>query len=312
MIKLLKEYLSLLIETNLAPRHMYKDSRWETFLQKIEDEEYFEHVDGRRFKIEKSNVMLKDALKAKDIKQYKDAFRAGVSIIFEGEENENPKTLFYSGHIKKTAEFGGTNPFAGEQEQITSLGDSLRGVSSGRTIRVKYSRGNKSKLINGITKGIGKSDATLTFNGAPEIQVSLKNANSPNQMMQWSGLSRFLWHPEVKKFVTDVESMKGQLNQGFVYYRYFDDLTLKKDLCYGDNVDVIVIGDSNIQFLKVANDLYEIDGQRIFYREDEEIPDEEWDPCFVAFHTGDRNDFRIEGFRLVVWPVGKITNGRPI
>jgi hypothetical protein len=311
MIKLLKEYLSLLIETNLAPRHMYKPERLKTFRDKIINGEYFHHVDGRKFKIDQSNTVLVNAVSQNTLDDagYRKAFRAGVKVTFQGEEDST--ILHHPGHIKKTPEFGGTDLFAGERAQITSLKGSLSGVSGGKEIHVKYSRStNKTKPVNDIAKGSGKSDAALTFNGVPQIHVSLKHANAPNQMMQWGGLSRFAFNSKVSQFIADIRWMEsqGQLSQGVVYYRPFKDDSLKKDICYGGNVDVIVIGDDNIHLIRDANGLFEISGQHVFYYEDNEIPDEEWDPCFVAFYTGDRSDFRVDGYRLVVWPIGKITS----
>jgi hypothetical protein len=313
MINLLKEYLSLLIETNLAPRHMYKPERWKLFHDKIINGEYFDHVDGRKFKIDQSNVDLLNAVENLNIKGYRAAFRAGVEVTFQGKKK--PEKLFHPSHIKKTPEFGGADPFAGERDQIKSLEDSLSGVSSGRTIRVKYSRRtNKSKLVNGVTKSTGKSDVALTFNGAPQIQVSLKHANAPNQMMQWGGLSRFRWSPEVTNFINKIRWMEENnlLKVGTTYYRPINDLGLKKRLCYGNNAHVIVIGGPNISFLQDKDGIHEINGHHVFYKADNDIPTGDWEPCLVAFYSGDRSDFSIEGFRLVAWPTGKITNGRPV
>ncbi len=319
MIGLLKEYLSLLIEANLAAYEMEKySSRWERFLQKINDREYFEDIHGRKFHIfSEENAELVDALMAKKTDDYKRAFKNGVIININGIDD----IIFYPSYLKKTDDFGSFDPLAREKEQIISLEKSYHEISNGRPIKVF--NGIEYIEINEVKKSeiSGKADVSLLFNGEERILISLKHAKEPYEMRQWGGITEFSEHDLVKEFVEGVKKRikEKTFSKSDTFFARFVqiDPNFAAQLCYGTGErqsDLIVLGGSDIRFESVKNrpNTFVIKANNVLYRLKRDLPVGPWEPVLVAFPSAKRKNFKIDGFRFGCFPIAGRKNLREI
>lgn len=166
----------------------------------------------------------------------------------------------------------------------------------------------------------GKADVILRHGSEPVIKVSLKNLRTgrASDMQQWSGLIKFMDHPEVADFV---EAVKNEIDSGFGgrMWRPIEDENLKMQAMWEDDsgpVDVILAGTTP----KLARDggtRYRLDvdlGSRgmggVWYHKAEENPDGPFEPVMMvrpATKDRGRKLGDIPGMRGMIMPLGAVT-----
>ena len=181
--------------------------------------------------------------------------------------------------------------------------------------------GVKSK-INGIetTKGVPKSDFSLTYNGSPAIFISHKDGSKPTDFQQYGGITcksgkSICNHEEVEKFVSDMkEKFPDGVKSKQSYYRKINSKELKLMSMYGadygekfgeDNVHVLLQG--KVELDNVGDDTYELKANHVMYNG--EVPEEDsgYDPMFYLRFSGSRGgNFGLKDGRFMIVPKGKI------
>ena len=100
--------------------------------------------------------------------------------------------------------------------------------------------------VDRVGQSGGKADVILRNGSETMIKVSLKNLKTgrASDMQQWSGLIKFMDHPEVASFI---EAVKGEIDSGFAgrMWRPIEDESLRMQAMWEDStgpVDVILAG----------------------------------------------------------------------
>jgi hypothetical protein len=273
---------------NLSAREMQNRAmRWDIFLQKMKEKSPFFDLEDNQFVIPVAgNKALVSALKAQDPDAYRAAFQSGIKTI-------PPGSISTPFKLKKTPEFGGLAPgarLAKEEGQIDQIQAALDLVSPVNVFVGK----KKAKNVVAVQKveGTPKADAVLVDEADKKVAaISLKDADTPDQMQQWGGVDKYADHPEVIEFVNDLKAVHANSPTGRIevaYFRKLNDPVLAKKLCYGDgtsfenNCDMIIASQAPIQISKSGK----ITATNIFYAP--EIPTGEWEPTFWATYRADR------------------------
>jgi len=172
------------------------------------------------------------------------------------------------------------------------------------------------KIINvdGISniKGTPKADCALTLKSEPVAFISLKSANKPNEMGQWSGITGYQSNPAVAKFIADLYLLQasGKARLDTAYYRDVNDDDLSLKCVYGkdysstsgiNSCDVVLA--STVPISLVENDgVYHFSATHIFYNP--ELPGGEWVPTLYARFATGRKDAGLQDVRLSISPLG--------
>lgn len=293
----------LVKEANLSAFEMTKrPRRWDIFLQKIQDGTAFSDVEGRRFMIpDAGNEALIDALKSKDPEAYKQAFSSGIKTVPD-------VSILSPTQLKKTAEFGGKEPgqsLAKENIQIAQIQTAID-EKSPVDINVGRKIANNVVAIKSV-KGTPKADAfLLDWEEKIVAALSLKDADTPEQMQQWGGISRLTDHPEIYNFIEDIKAIQDHMPAGRIniaYYRQLEDEELARKLCYGDrsskenDCDVIIASQQPIQI----NDAGDFVASNVFYAP--QIPPGDWAPTLWAtYREGRGGASGIKNVRIGCYP----------
>lgn len=176
--------------------------------------------------------------------------------------------------------------------------------------------------INGIetTKGMPKSDFSLTYNGKPVIFISHKDGSKPTDFQQYGGMTcksgkSICNHEEVEKFVADMkEKFPDGVKSKQTFYRKINSKELKLMSIYGadygqefgeDNVQVVLQG--KVELKDKGDGTYELKANHVMYNG--ELPEEGsgYDPMFYLRFSGSRGgNFGLKDGRFMIIPKGKI------
>ena len=280
-----------------------------------------------------SNEDLYNAVIENDPKAYKRAFSLGV-VAFDSDENSF--IIKSPANLRKDAAFGGKGEGFGtkaEAFQISQINDAIVGAqkefakTSAGQDRVKRMEDSdlpsidielgsylaKDVVLCKSIPSTPKADATLlNSKGETVAFISLKSANSPLQMNQWSGISKFANEPEVIDFSKFLLTKNPNGVPTGVAYSAPIRQELKRKSAWGtgttrstDLVDAIIATKGSIKLKKSEsnNSVYHfvVDGDRVWT--DGEIPDGDWEPVLVA-RKGDRNDLGVPKTRIGIFPKG--------
>ena len=327
-----KSLISLLFEaSNLSAPEMRKKDRWDIFLEKMESETpgIFELQSGEEVTIPRGEPgtpnsdleqALNDAISASSYDQTKDAisrynlaFKDGVISI----DVKSGKEIVITSpsDLKKDKDFGGRGSDSGrtaEKKQIDQINKAIAEASS-ETGFVDIKLGN-DEIIEDVVKceampGTPKADACLINSEDKQVAwISLKYADSPHEMNQWSGISKFKDDIEVLEFAEDIKTL-GEVPVGKVVFRNVgEDSDLKVKAMWGtdekkgkDLVNVIIATKKPIKLVKGADSAYSfsIDSGILLYHP--EVPDDGWEPVLTG-RRGDRSDLGVPNTRIGFFP----------
>jgi hypothetical protein len=339
MISAVKESIKLshlLSEgSNLSAYEMqkYGKNRWQIFLEKMRSTPpgIFKLISGEEVIIplgEKgsANGDLEAALNkivnatssnsvetAEAIRDYKNSFKSGV-ISFDV-KNEKEILIKSPSSLAKTTDFGGRGPGSGllsEQKQVDQINVAIA-ESSGDTGSVDIRFGNGQIITNIVSckhvKANKKADAAfIDKDGNAVAWVSLKYADTPKEMNQWTGVSKLSKEIEVISFAKDVKKF-GEIEQGKVVFRELSEVSLSEKAVWGlekekgeNLVDLVISTRSEIKLSKNSDGTYSftITSGKIWYHP--EIPDDGWDPVLTARSSKDRNDLGVPKTRIGFFP----------
>ncbi len=211
------------------------------------------------------------------------------------------------------------NPYGREQGQIQSL-DSLFKDKLNNDKFLRLTVGDRVVEAFGLRKspeGVKSDLEILGENEQPIAWISLKHGTEPKHFGQWSGITEFSLHPEVKGFADQIKSKV--VNQGETYPKKItygtkiNDQKLKSQACFGkdygskqrgiNNVDLILQGQPVIE--KSSNNTYKITADRMWINGN--IPSENYEPILIVRFASDRSNYGIPGARISIYP----TQGRP-
>ena len=262
------------------------------------------------------NPELYDAVARADGPGYKDAFKKGVVAVgVDGVEHRiaSPSSL------RKDPEFGGKGAGSGTSAESSQIGqinsaiEAARAESGGAPVNIELGGHIALDVVKCVNvPGVPKADAALVDSAGREVAfVSLKSANAPKEMNQWSGVTKFADHEEVKKFACDLRSQHADgVPSGKVYYREIADSSLKQKSVWGaatqrgvNLIDVVIATKGKIE-LQRAGENYRFTVTRnggIWFPNDP--PSGDWDPTLTA-RKGDRDDLGIPKTRVGIFPKG--------
>jgi hypothetical protein len=319
--------------SNLSAYEMQKHQgrRWEIFLEKMRSTPpgIFKLLSGEEVIIplgEKGSpngdlevalnkivTALSSAEISEAIKGYKDSFKSGV-ISFDV-KNEKEILIKSPSSLAKTTDFGGRGPGSGllsEQKQVNQINVAIA-ESSGDTGSVDIRLGNGKTITNIVSckhvKANKKADAAfIDKDGNAVAWISLKYADAPKEMNQWTGVSKFSKETEVANFAKDVKKF-GEIEQGKVVFRKLSEISLSEKSVWGserergeDLVDLIISTRSEIKLSKNSDGTYSFTtttGKIWYYPE---IPDDGWDPVLAARSSKDRSDLGVPKTRIGFFP----------
>jgi hypothetical protein len=183
-----------------------------------------------------------------------------------------------------------------------------------------------NKILNGVgavinVKGTPKADVYIAEMKEGKIiknsvlgYLSLKNANNPQRMQQWGGITGYSNHEDainfannVKKYLQDTYGNSNIMVKG-------DELRsakpTSKDLAmkvvYGEgsgveSVDAVyVCASENVKLEEVKPGTYKFVGGDWFVKE--EVPSGGYEPYFYALHRKDRSNMGIKQCRMGIYP----------
>tara|TARA_Y100000310_G_scaffold141516_1_gene141011 strand:+ start:493 stop:2127 length:1635 start_codon:yes stop_codon:yes gene_type:complete len=181
------------------------------------------------------------------------------------------------------------------------------------SIRVEVAPGNVVE-VDGVIKigGTPKADCALTYGDTHVAFISLKGADAPNDMGQWSGITTYQNNSEVAKFIADLYLLqatgKSRLDTG--YFRESTDEVLNAKCVYGkdysggpgiNSCDCVLASKAPLS-LEKTGDIYRFKSTHIFYKP--QIPSGEWHPTLYARFATGRNDAGLNEVRLSMSPLG--------
>jgi len=256
--------------------------RWDIFLHKVLNGNTFLTKSGEDILILKENDHLIRSLQMKDPLSYKESFRRGVlcnNLSGISQIISSPSILC------KTHEFGGkssSHSIRAQNKQILHLSEAIkkaRGEADFITLILKSGKSIQVFDIVENKKANEKADAFFVDKEHNVVsRVSLKYADSPDQMQQWGGISKMLSHDEVKSFIN---LSKGIQSQGDFLKMSISCSELKEYSVFGggnDNVDLVIASRSN-GLTHVSDIIWTINGS-VFERENP--PRDGWEPALVA------------------------------
>jgi hypothetical protein len=293
------------------------DWRIKNFLSKYQSQDKFELYNGQKVKL----LYEEHIMTTLSRKNYTEISK----LEFQDAKNKTRKYKISS--FRKTEEFGGikdrkSNFIDEEEKEAENINVQLEKIRSvtGKTyvpIRIKDETFNVVKAFK--TPGTPKSDIHFTDeNGEEVLWISHKKGYLPSQFQQWSGITEFEDHPEVKQFVEDVKSnypdgIPRTLNIGRLIKDdmlklrgvYGKQYTGKKHTPYGrDNVSIVVQGTTKI--IRDGSD-WRIKGHNTF--ENGKKLTVSYDPILICYYRGDRSNFGIAGARFAIFTkMGKNVN----
>lgn len=244
-----------IFEKSLAPAELRKRNNIQTFINKINNHEEFETIDGMVVQIAKNPTLIKNLKKG----------------IIPSTLPTVPPGMIELNQLKKTKEFGGEptgNREKIEQGQIQEISNQLERAKSGRPF-IQLIVGDRT--INaasvGKTPGNVKSDMTV-FNetGKPVAWVSLKG-----HQFRWGGWTHLKNEPEISSWIERIKSETGKTLEPGQSYGLHIGKNLTNRIIYGknfetgergiSNVDCVLAGDPNIKpsgemFILTASSVY--------------------------------------------------------
>jgi hypothetical protein len=294
--------MSVQSKKRLTASEMKYPERWEHFLNKINSGTPFLLMDGRQVLIPKeNNGTLINALNDRIQAHYSAAFREGVTAIFNGETI----TLWNAGDLHKSSDFGGKSSghsLRAQRLQISHLNDAIQILGRGQPIPIFL--GNRTESVLSIieAKNGEKADAHL-LNEEGQIvgRVSLKYAEDPHEMQQWSGLSAFIENRQIDSFI---KLIKNSLPLKSHIREHIESPQICIDSLYGDDpkpVDLIVATKSCGLRERPGCTAWEFTGNVWYYPQ---IPTVEsgWAPTLGARPSTSRKDLGVTGVRFGIFP----------
>ena len=215
-----------------------------------------------------------------------------------------------------------------EERQINAMNAALSAIVKERGAGINLMIGknlvpNVGAIIS--VEGTPKADAYLAplVNGKIDTRqklawVSLKNASSPNEMNQWSGVTDLLDNIQVQEFVKNIKiylDSIGQPNTMLQKQAFKFSQPLDKDLaflaCYGkgprgtkNQVDMIyVCNDADVRLDIEGKDVYRFGGG--FTLTEGELPFGDWEPILMARYDSGRSNAGIKNCRIGIFPKGQ-------
>lgn len=279
-------------------------NRWNIFLEKILNQNLFLTSSGESILILKENELLLEALRNKDVDSYKSAFKKGIKCINSLEEVFEIKSPSI---LCKTQEFGGKSSNHGTKAQdiqILNLKESIKNAKrDSSSIVLKLNSGKSVQVSDIVENKIPHEKADAFFvneNSHIVLRISLKYADSPNQMQQWGGVNKALNHDEVKRFI---ELSKSIQSKGDFLKSRIKCHSLKEYAVFGDDKDgvdiVIASKDNGLNLLEDGS--WAIKGS-VF--EKETPPNDGWEPALVArYGRGRGGRIGLSNARVGIFPI---------
>jgi hypothetical protein len=278
--------------------------RWDLFLKKVDEGLPFPTMDGSEVRIPREgNELLVQALKARSRDEYNRAFRTGVNAS----RGDDPVVLRSASVLHKSADFGGKSAGHGlraQRRQIDAIRSALRAVGCGGAVPIFL--GDRVVPVVDIQEVQGrgvKADAVLLDDGGSVVaRVSLKCADRPREMQQWSGLSQFSDDPEVRRFVSYVTGLPRDV---LPLCRTLSSARVRREALYGvgpERVDVVVAA-SDVGLRRRVDGTYDFSG-RVHYYPDVPPDGSGWEPVLFARSSASRRDLGVEGVRFGAFPRG--------
>jgi hypothetical protein len=219
--------------------------------------------------------------------------------------------------IIKTGEFGGEESEKRLSQERTAMGSLQSQLEIAKQDKPYIELWVGNKLIKAATvkntPGTPKSDfEILNENNESVAWISHKAGTpaTPKKFGQWSGISKFLDHPEVSDFIDTLRRKfpKGVTKGATAVYRDIKDSDLKLRAVYGtdygvDNAfginNVTTVLQGPLQLIPNGNE-WNLVGL-LEYRNGTSV-DGDYEPVFIARYTGDRNDAGLPHTRVTIYP----------
>lgn len=220
--------------------------------------------------------------------------------------------------LLKTPEFGAeekTKRLSHEIQALNSLDSQIKELLQGRS-SIPLEVGNVTVQAAGArnTPGTPKSDfEIINDKGQPVAWISHKASPNPTKFGQWSGVTKFANHAEVRAFAQAV-SPNPPAKKQTAYSRAINDVDLQKKAVYGLNFGSNQFGINNVTSvffgpIKIEKEVnkYKLTAAQELKNGDDFSP--EYVPVLTARYSSDRNDLGIPHTRILIYPFGgrKIT-----
>ncbi len=239
-------------------------------------------------------------------------------------EDEEVKVV--SSQVIKTPEFGGKPSGYACKLEHAMLGSVKSQLTvaiennGGQPITIKAGPNNYGGIVDVVsTPGHPKSDIHfLNAEGEEVAFISHKAGKASNDFQQYSGVSKFIDHPEVITFIEDVKDYYGgdDIPSRGVKQRLIEDEELKLKSIYGhnfgngefgiDNVNLLIQGDVKLQ--QIGQATYDIAGSIMF--DNGVVPDRGYEPSLIITYRTARSNRYFNNGRLGIWPTANIHKNR--
>jgi len=298
----LKEFTQTILEKGLSAAELKKRNNLALFIRKLEDGQDFLTVDGKLVKFLPTEELI-DQLRNGNIPTV-------LPLAPQG-------TLSLS-KLQKTAEFGGEEPGKRLDKEIKAMGSLAQQIEFAKqdTPFILLKVGNVQVKAAGVrnTPGTPKSDFEIIDDQGKSVAwISHKDGNpaQPQKFGQWSGISKFLKHADVKSFL---EKFGAMYPQGFIKGETsvsgpITDEHFKMQSVYGFNYGQDRFGINNVTtvlqgppILTRNQDGYELTALRDWPNGTPFAAGDPYEPIIIARYASDRQDAGFPHTRILIYP----------
>lgn len=290
-----------------------RESRITKIFDKIEKGDPFDMVGGIKKQLLFNKDEYKDAFSKPDIEQIKSLSGNKINTFpFFKDKDNNQYGLK---DLLKTQEFGGKGLVPGAHIEDRELENLLKQIGEIGQVDIKLG----DKIYKNISRGDKpkanpKADFVLyDSEGNPQIFISHKDAGA---FQQYSGISVFTEHPEVKKFVEDVRNLTdGVLGPKTTFQRNINDDDLKLKSVYGHDKEfglnkVQIVCQGNMNLVKIDDNLYTIKSSHDFVYPS--IPPDLFKPKLLVTYRQGMNQQNVKNARFGIYPYRFYPTSKPI
>lgn len=298
----LSEITQPIVEKGLSPAELKKRDNLAIFVKKLANQDEFLTVDGKLVKVRPTKELI-DMLKS-------GRFPSALPL--------EPEGTLPLGKLQKTAEFGGEDPGKRLDKEVKAMGSLAQQIEAAKQdapfIMLKV--GNTQVKAAGVrnTPGTPKSDFEIIDDQGKSVAwISHKDGSpaEPKKFGQWSGISKFLEHPDVKSFL---QKFAKTYPQGFPKGATsasspITDDELKMKAVYGFNFGSSQFSTNNVTTvlqgppqLVQDKDMYRLTALKEWPNGTPFASGDPYEPIVIARYASDRQDAGFPHTRIVIYP----------